>query len=167
MSNSIASSTCLKRGSKGWPRSSSRRWRCVPRRRNLKPRSPMWIAVDNLSLRFDQLISDTTSATKHSGSHTNHPEPVLGGSELPPLCSASATAHLVASSMQAASGPNGHRVKNQNWGPGFGMVYAISTPPPVTGAKKFSNPSPVSFDLESPSHHDQSGLSHLHHAFPS
>ncbi|PUZ45979.1 hypothetical protein GQ55_7G007700 [Panicum hallii var. hallii] len=125
--------------------------------------SNLQIAVDNLGYRDEQLIADSTPTLKCDGSPIDHPEPVLGKSY--PL-QASATAHLVASSSkEAASGPQGHRVENQNWGTGFGTVYTISSPPPVTGANKFPNKPSIPFSLEPPSHRDQSSMPNGHHAF--
>lgn len=73
---------------------------------------------------------------------------------------------MASSSKEAASGPHGHRVDNQNRESGFGSVYTVPPPPPVTGASNFLNKSPVPFNLDSPSHRDQSSIPSWHHAFP-
>ncbi|KAG2592053.1 hypothetical protein PVAP13_5NG523986 [Panicum virgatum] len=87
------------------------------------------IAVDNLGVRFDQLVSASPSAAKRTGFSTDLPT-----SEIPESVSQQApvTAHMVTTSKEAASGPHGHREESYNRGSGFGVVYTVPHPPPVT-----------------------------------
>lgn len=121
-------------------------------------------AFSNLGVHVEQLTADFLSTTKRSSSLIDHPKPPPSSVKV--LQQASAIAHLVATSKEATSRHDRHRIDNSHRGSGFGMVYTIPPPPPVTGAKITRNCSPILFNLGDVAHSDQSSASQLHAAFP-
>ncbi|XP_039853819.1 uncharacterized protein LOC120712169 isoform X3 [Panicum virgatum] len=101
------------------------------------------IAVNTLGHRFDKLFSNTVPASPHLDAPITHPAPEIVGSS-PAL----ATAHLVATSKEAAFGPHGHRVETHNWGSGFGVVYTIPHPSPVIDSNVCARPSSASISRQ-------------------